>query len=236
MAPPSVSVIVPAYNGERYLGAALESALRQDYRPLEVIVVDDGSTDGTARVARDYPVVRYLYQANRGAAAARNRGIAASHGEYLAFHDSDDLWEPRKVRLQVAALEQHPRVGYCLTRMRNFLEPGLPRPSWVAPEDLSRDQFGIGTGTLMAHRKVFDRIGGFDSRYRCGSDKDWFFRAKDAGVGVALLPEVLVHRRIHDGNLSASGEPPFLVLARMIKASMSRMRARVEDGGVSGQG
>jgi glycosyltransferase involved in cell wall biosynthesis len=236
MAAPCISVIVPAYNRERYLGAALESALEQDCPPLEIIVVDDGSTDGTARVARSYPEVRYLYQSNQGAATARNTGIAASRGEYLTFLDSDDLWEPQKLRLQVGALEQRPRVGYCLTRMRNFLEPGCAVPSWIGPEELSRAEFGIGTGTLMARRKVFDRVGGFDPRYHWGSDKDWFFRAKDARIALAILPEVLVHRRIHDSNLSASSEPNLRMLARMIKASVARMRARAEGAGVTGQG
>ncbi|HXJ78360.1 MAG TPA: glycosyltransferase family A protein [Candidatus Methylomirabilis sp.] len=232
---PGVSVIVPAYNRERYLGAALESALGQDHQPLEIIVVDDGSTDGTARVARSFTGVRYLYQSNQGAASARNAGIAASRGEHLAFLDSDDVWAPEKLRLQVDALRQHPGVGYCLTRLQNFLEPGCPVPSWIGPEQFSRAEFGIGTCTLMARREVFDRVGGFDPQYRWASDKDWFFRAKDARIALAILPEVLVHRRIHDGNLSASSEPSLLLLARMIKASVDRMRAQAGPAGIAGR-
>jgi glycosyltransferase involved in cell wall biosynthesis len=228
VADPGVSVIVPAFNRERYLGAALDSALAQEHRPLEIVVVDNGSTDGTARVARAYPGVRYVRQANRGAAVARNVGIAASRGEILAFLDSDDLWTPDKLRRQVALLRDHPRAGYCLARMRNFLEPGCPRPSWIDDAELARVEVCIGTGTLVARREVFETVGGFDPRYRCGSDTDWFFRAKDAGIGVGFLQEVLLLRRIHDANLSAERGANAPLLARIVKASLDRMHARSE--------
>ena len=226
MSRPCVTVIVPAYNRERYLGAALESILGQDYRPLEVILVDDGSTDGTARVARSYPGVRYLYQPNQGAAAARNAGVAASRGEFLSFLDSDDVWTPRKLSLQVDFLLKHPEVGYCLARMQNFLEPGCPLPPWVQPEELCRPEVGVSLCTLVARREAFDRVGGFDPQYPCGSDTDWFFRAKDARIALAILPEILLHRRIHDTNLSASRGPNFPILARIVKASVARMHAK----------
>jgi glycosyltransferase involved in cell wall biosynthesis len=235
MTGPCVSVIVPAYNRERYLGAALDSVLAQDYRPLEIVVVDDGSTDGTARVARAYPDVRYLHQANQGVAAARNAGIAASRGELIAFLDSDDLWAPEKLRLQVGFLLEHPRVGYCLARMRNFLEPGCPPPPWIGVDELSRVEFGIVPGTLVARRDVFERVGGFDPRYPCGSDTDWFFRAKDAGIALGFLGEILLLRRVHDANLSASRGPNFPILARIVKASVARIHARRAGAGAAGE-
>jgi glycosyltransferase involved in cell wall biosynthesis len=226
MTSPCVTAIVPAYNRERYLGAALESILLQDYRPLEVIVVDDGSTDGTARVARSYPEVRYLYQPNQGAAAARNAGIAVSRGAFLAFLDSDDVWTPQKLSLQVGFLLENPQLGYCLARMRNFLEPGCPAPPWIRPEEVSRTEIGISLCTLIGRREIFDRVGGFNPQYRCGSDTEWFFRAKDARIPLAILPQVLLHRRIHDTNLSASRGPNFPILANIIKESVARMRSK----------
>jgi glycosyltransferase involved in cell wall biosynthesis len=226
MARPCVTVVVPAYNGERYLGAALESILGQDYRPLEVILVDDGSTDGTARVARSYPGVRYLYQPNQGAAAARNAGVAASRGELLSFLDSDDVWTPRKLSLQVGFLLKHPEVGYCLARMQNFLEPDCPLPPpWVQPEEAAAPEIGALPSTLIVRREIFDRIGGFDPRYPVGEDIDWFFRAKDSGIPFAILPEVLLRRRLHDSNLTRQkglGPSP---VTKIVKTSLDRRRA-----------
>ena len=99
---PLVSVIVPVYNGEHYLSFAIHSILRQDYHPSEVIVVDDGSTDNSANIARSFKEVRYIHQSNQGVAMARNVGIAAARGEFIAFLDADDLWTPNKLSIQNA--------------------------------------------------------------------------------------------------------------------------------------
>jgi glycosyltransferase involved in cell wall biosynthesis len=223
---PLVSAILPAYNRERYLGAALTSILQQDYRPLEVIVVDDGSTDGTARVARSYPEVRYLYQPNQGAAAARNAGIAVSRGAFLAFLDSDDVWTPQKLSLQVGFLLENPQLGYCLGRMQILLEPGSPVTPQAKPEEITRTEIGALPSALVVRREIFDRVGGFDPRYRVGEDIDWFFRAKDTGIPFAILPEVLLHRRVHEASLTGQVESGSSPVARITKASLDRLRAR----------
>ncbi len=112
------------YNGEEFLARAIESVWAQNYRPLEVIVVDDGSSDGTASVARRWPEVRYLYQPNQGHGTAKNTGIARARGEYLAFLDADDWWKPEKLRLQVERLRSHPEAGYVICHARYVLECG----------------------------------------------------------------------------------------------------------------
>lgn len=226
MSEPLVSVIVPVRDGERFLGAALESVFQQAHRPLEVVVVDDGSTDGSAGIARSFPGVVHLLQDPAGVAAARNAGRAASRGEILAFLDSDDLWTPDKLERQVAFLVENPHVGYVLAHMRHFLEGGCERPAWCSAETLARVELGLVPGTLVVRTEAFDRVGPFDPAYRCGSDTDWFFRAKDAGVPFAILREVLLERRIHDANLSGSRGPDFPILARIVKSSMQRMRAK----------
>ena len=121
---PLVSVIIPVHNGGRYLRAALESVFAQTYRPFEVIVVDDGSTDDSGVIAQSFHDVRYIHQANQGVAAARNNGIEAARGEFFAFLDQDDLWTPEKLKLQIAYLLSHPDLGYTLTQQQFFLEPG----------------------------------------------------------------------------------------------------------------
>jgi glycosyltransferase involved in cell wall biosynthesis len=220
-----VSVIVPVYNGERFLAAALASLRSQDYRPLEIIVADDGSEDRTAAIARAFPETRYLHHPHQGLAATRNAGVAASRGAFIAFLDCDDLWPPHKLSAQVEYLVRHPPVDYVVARLRNFLEPGYARPSWLKPELLAQDQVAFSTGTLLARRTVFDRIGGFDTQFPIGDDTDWFARASAAGLAATVLPDVLLLRRIHDGNLTGQTldlcQPTALSI---LKASLDRKR------------
>jgi glycosyltransferase involved in cell wall biosynthesis len=222
----TVSTIVPVYNAARYLRATLESAVAQTLPPLEIIVVDDGSTDESAVVARGFREVRCLQQPNQGCAAARNRGVAAARGDLLAFLDADDLWTADKLAVQVAYMTAHPEVGYTLARQELFLEAGARRPPAIRPEHLEHDQVGYLPSTLVVRRPVFDRIGGFDITQKISSDVDWFLRAKDLDVPMAVLPQVLVRRRIHDANLSTDTRANQAALLKVFKASIDRQRAR----------
>jgi glycosyltransferase involved in cell wall biosynthesis len=217
-----VSVIIPVYNCERYLAEAIESVLAQTYRPIEVIVVDDGSTDSSGDIARSYKELHYIYQPNQGVAVARNAGLAATDGEFIAFLDADDLWLPNKLRVQVDYLLEHPHIGYTIGRLQNFLDPGINLLPRVRKSLLERDQ--IGLMTLVVRKTVFTQIGGFDPSYRVGSDFEWFIRAKDADIPMAILPEILLYRRIHDSNLSSQTQACYGGLLRMFKASINRQR------------
>ena len=123
MKKPLVSVIVPVYNGAQFIGEAIESVFVQNYDPLEIIIVDDGSTDETANIVKSYNNMHYIYQPNQGVAAARNSGIENSMGKLIAFLDADDCWAPNKLNIQVDCLLKHPHIGYTLGRQKNFLEP-----------------------------------------------------------------------------------------------------------------
>lgn len=223
MTPPLVSVVVPVFNGERFLGEALDSILRQTYRSLEAIVVDDGSTDRSADVAASRAGVLVLRQTNRGVAEARNVGARASRGSLLAFLDQDDLWEPRKLELQVAALQGDPEAGFALVLTSRFLEPGVPPPRWLNPEALRNAHTAYEPSALVVRREVFEKLEGFDTSYRYGPDTDWFFRAKDAGIRKVLVAEPLLRRRIHDSNLSHQAETS-ADLRRIAMESIRRQR------------
>lgn len=224
---PLVSCIVPVYNGECYLRAALDSIFAQSYRPLEVIVADDGSTDGTPEIAASFgDRVRYLRQDNRGPAAARNLGLGAARGELVAFLDADDLWHKEKLARQMARFEANPKLGYCVTHVRNFWEDEL-RDEEVRQRDRTRGPVaGYVTATLLARRAFFDAIGGFDETLSHGDATDWFLRAKAADSHGELMPDVLVFRRLHADNrsrkLASSSRDAFL---RILKASLDRRRA-----------
>jgi glycosyltransferase involved in cell wall biosynthesis len=215
--------VIPVHNGERYLAAAIRSVLAQTYRPIEVIVVDDGSTDSSASIARSFEAVRCMVQAHQGVAVARNTGISAAGGAFIAFLDADDVWPPDKLAVQVGHLMDHPRVAYTVGRIRNFLEPGIALDPKIQRTLLERDQ--VGLMTLVGRREVFAQVGGFDPSYRVGEDFDWFVRAKDAGIVMAILPDVVLHRRIHGANLSSHTEACRESLLRVFKASLDRQRA-----------
>jgi glycosyltransferase involved in cell wall biosynthesis len=228
---PLVSVIVPVYNGERFLGLTLQCIFDQDYRPFEVIVIDDGSTDRTAEVAQSFNGVRYFYQANQGPAAARNIGLQAARGELIAFLDADDLWETNKLSLQIGYHLAHPEVDYSFVKLVNFLEPGIEKPLWLRDDQLHVGQVDYSPDTLVVRKSVFDRIGGFDPAYRVGDDTDWFARAVDSGIKMGILDDVLVRRRIHGANISyESPSVRLFTLAKILKASMDRKRRKPEVG------
>lgn len=219
---PLVSVIIPIYNGAAFLEATLNSVLQQTYRPIEIVVVDDGSTDKSAAIVRSYPEVRYLYQPNSGNATARNRGVAASHGELIAFLDQDDLWMPDKLQTQVDYLLAHPHVPYVLAHITISLETPGEWPRWMRPETFENDPVGYLPSTLMVRRTIFEQIGPFDPRYPHGSDSDWFFRARDAGVIGVTPPQTLVQRRIHADNLSHQTSAVTDEMMQIIRSSIRR--------------
>ena len=220
-----VSVIIPVRDMGRYLGESLRSVLAQDYRPIEVIVVDDGSTDDSAKVAGSFPEVICLRQAHRGVPAARNFGIAQARGAFVAFQDADDVWHPNKLTVQLEWLRKHPETGYVAAFYRNFLEPGVPRPAWVREEQLANPQKG-GISNLVVRRSVFEAIGVFDTGEEFGADLDWIMRVKDARIASEILPDVLVSRRIHAANHSYQWKGGKGLLLKALKASVDRQRGR----------
>src|SRR5687768_166188 len=189
---PLVSVIIPVYNGARFLRAAIESVFAQTYRPIEVIVVDDGSVDDSGVIAQSFPDVRYIHQENQGVAAARNNGIEVARGEFLAFLDQDDLWTPEKLKLQIGHLQNDPDLGYTLTQQQFFLEPGETLPAWFRKELFADVHTGWVLGTLVVRRTAFEKVGNFGTGYSAASDGDWFFRAKAVAIPMAVVPELLL--------------------------------------------
>jgi glycosyltransferase involved in cell wall biosynthesis len=202
--PSRVSCVVPVFNGEKYLAEAIESILKQTYRPIEIIVADDGSTDGTAKVAGRYgKQVRYLKQSNTGPAAARNLGIDAAAGEFLAFLDADDLWHPEKLLRQIARFHVRPELDYCVGYVQNFWISELAEEeAKFRGHRISKPLPGYVTGTLLARRNFFDAVGPFNAAIKHADDTDWFLRAGERGGVMELLPDVLLYRRLHFTNLS----------------------------------
>jgi glycosyltransferase involved in cell wall biosynthesis len=222
-----VSCIVPVFNGERYLGQTLESVFAQTYRPLELIVVDDGSTDRTPDVIAGYARrLRWVPQPNAGPAAARNSGLRESFGTFVAFLDQDDRWHPAKLARQMARFAARPELDVSVAHVASFWDtesggenprsPDQPRGGTVP---------GYVTGALLARRAVFERVGSFDVGLTYCDSLDWFIRAAERGVIVELLPDVLLYHRVHHGNLSRHGRESRAECLRILKRTLDRRRS-----------
>ena len=200
----TIAVIIPVFNAEKFLESALESVFSQTYSSeLQVIVVDDGSTDNSSSIAKSFSGVHYLHQANQGVSATRNAGLKVAKGEFIAFLDSDDIWKPEKLEKQVSYMEKHPEIGITGTYAENFLEPGTELPSQIkAKADWRRLEDYIIPSTMMVRKSIFNKIGEFDTKMPSGEDTDWLWRAEEAGIEEYIIEETLVRRRFHGANLS----------------------------------
>ena len=230
---PTVSVIVPVFNGEQFLGEALASAWAQSLAPLEVIVVDDGSTDGSAAIASRMNV-RYISQANSGVSSARNAGLRVAQGQFVAFLDADDTWLPTKLERQVAALLDAEDAGYALCRHIATFEPVGEPPQWYRGRADGVSEPSFTPSAWLVRRSTMSAVGDFDESLRIGEDTDWLLRARDAGVGVVVVPEALLRRRIHTANLTGSREA-LDELFKMLRRSTHRKQHRVVNETTSGR-
>ncbi len=200
---PLVSVIVPARNAMPFLSEALRSIVAQGVAPVEVLVVDGASTDGSREAALTFPHVRLVEQAGRGLAAARNLGLAAAQGDLIAFLDADDLWSAHSLTARLSHLVQCPDCLGVIGQVQRFLQPGTPLPAAYASGWLERPAIGYTPGALLAQRRLFDLVGWFDETLILGGDSDWFARAADMGAPLDSLARITLHKRIHGANLSA---------------------------------
>jgi glycosyltransferase involved in cell wall biosynthesis len=224
---PLVSCVVPVFNGARYLAEAVDSVLAQTHPRLELIVVDDGSTDGSAELAARYgSPVRLVRQPHLGLAAARNAGVESATGDFVAHLDADDLWVPDKLARQLARFQEHPGIGLSLALFQNFWVPELADEARrYEGHPLAQPMGGYAVSTLVTRRSLFGTVGLFDPREGLASDTLWCDRAVELGAAVDVLPEVLVRRRFHTANVSRQPGPErFEPFARFIKARLDSRR------------
>lgn len=222
-----VTCILPVYDGERFLAEALDSVLDQNVPDLDVVVVDDGSTDGTAAILEGFGSrLRVVRQENGGVSAARNRGLDEARGEFIAFQDCDDVWMPGKLAKQLAALRERPELDLSLGLVQNFWMDELKAEETAYKGSrFSEPAPGYLLQALVARRSAFDRVGRFDTSLGVGEDNDWFLRARDGGLTEEVIPEVLVGRRLHLENLTRKDLASREAILRNMKASLDRRRS-----------
>jgi glycosyltransferase involved in cell wall biosynthesis len=230
---PLISVMIGVYNAEPYLAEAIESVFAQTYRPLELIVVDDGSTDASGEVAQRYgDAVTYLRQENAGNGAARNRAAELASGEHFAFLDADDRFVPDKLERQEAVLEASPDVDVVFGHVVEFVSPELTeeqrasiRPPASSPTPLP------GPNLMLVRREAFSRVGPFSETLKVGVTVDWYARAVDAGVITHMLPDVVLERRLHLTNNGLRESDSRSQYLHVLKASLDRRRAAGSGSG-----
>ena len=232
---PLLSVMIGVYNAAPYLAEAIESVFAQPYRPLELIVVDDGSDDGSAAVAKSFgDSLVYAYQENGGNGSARNHAVRLASGELFAFLDADDRFTPDKLELQWAALVTDPELDVVFGHVKEFCSPELtevqragirppaPEPMpWTAPN------------LMLIRRESFVRVGPFSESLKVGVTVDWYARATEAGLRSLMLPQVVLERRLHLTNNGLREQASRSQYAHVLKAALDRRRALADEGGTS---
>lgn len=220
-----ISVIIPVYNGEKYLKEAIESVRAQSYHPIEIIIVDDGSTDGTAEIAKQYESLNYYFQSNAGLAAALNLGIEIAAGDYYAFLDADDIWLPDKLRLQMNVFHNNSEVEMVFGHHQRFYSSEMSE-SKTSKQDKNKILPGLFKGTLLIKKNAFWTVGLFDTRWKVGDFIDWYKRAMEIGLNMVMLPDILLRRRIHNKNMSRQIGQINTDYVRIVKAALDRQKRR----------
>jgi len=207
-----ISVIIPAYNSDKYISEAIRSVLRQTCTDYEIIVIDDGSTDRTREIIEnEFPQVRYFYIPNQGVSKARNCGIQRARGEFIAFLDADDLWLPEKLEKQLEVFKADQKLMLVFTENMDFDTDGLRKTLYWKKErlmkgDVVRNIFlysNVTTSTVMVRRQVFQEIGCFEESLKVAEDDNLWMRIA-LKFKIRLLDEVLVHYRWTENSLSRS--------------------------------
>jgi glycosyltransferase involved in cell wall biosynthesis len=222
---PSISVLMPVYNTARYIEDAIASILAQTLPATEIVVIDDGSSDGSAEKAEAFSGVVVLRKEHSGIAETLNHGLARVKADYLSFLDADDLWVPTKLERQLSAMKGAEGPDLVFGNVEQFHSEDVGPDVRARIHCQAGSQPGYSCGTMLARWSSFKRVGEFNPRWRVGCFIDWYARAREAGLTSVMLPDLFLRRRLHGGNtglLLKEARPDF---ASIMKASLDRRRA-----------
>lgn len=227
---PLVSVIIPVYNAAKYVEEAIESILNQTYSPIEIIAVNDGSTDNSAEVLAAYSNrIQIISSTNKGIGAARNLGISKSQGRFLAFLDADDYWELNKLEIQMQEFASNPSLDIVYCSFKEFLSPDMTSEMMekriLKPAAMS----GAVAGTSLVKKTAFDKVGLFSEHWKTGEYIDWYARAKEQNLILSHIDNCLYHRRSHSDNHTLRESDSKRDYLLVLKASLDRRRGMVKD-------
>jgi glycosyltransferase involved in cell wall biosynthesis len=225
-----ITVMIGVYNGADYLGEAIDSVLAQTRPAHELIVVDDGSTDGSGDIAESYgPPVRCIRQDRGGMAASRNRAIREATGDFFAFLDADDRFPPEKLERQLAVFDADPSLDVVYGHVTEFLSPDLDDEARALLRTPNHDLPWPTPNLMLVRREAFFRVGPFSTELKVGIGVDWYARAGELGLKNAVPPVVVLERRLHadnNGIRERQFKPQYL---HVLKAALDRRRLAGDD-------
>ncbi|WP_080054726.1 glycosyltransferase family 2 protein [Spirosoma aerolatum] len=225
MQKPLVSVIMPVYNAERFVAEAIESVLKQALDAVEVVCVDDGSTDRSAEIIQSFDSrIRYVRQENQGPAAARNKAFSFVSGQFVTFLDNDDLYPDYKLKRQLALFEEDPSLDVVFGKTQYVFLDGSNPERFHFP-DQTQTVWNILLGAGLFRTDVFRRIGLFNEELKIGEDLDWYNRAKEQGVHMRTTDDIMLYYRHHSANYTRDQDLVKRTLLKAIKYSLDRRRS-----------
>ncbi len=225
---PLISVVLPVHNTEKYLPESLASIFAQTYKTIEIICIDDGSTDNTPEILKSYGDKIKIITNNQqsGIAYSRNRGIEIAQGEFVAFMDADDIAKPERFEKQIELLLKKPNLDICFTMLECFVSPELPDEIKSLRQCPRGPQPGIVSPTALIRSSVFAKVGLLDEKLRVGEFVDWMARATNLGLHHESVPDTLLLRRIHDTNVGVTQRDSRGDYLKVVKAALARKRAQ----------
>ena len=206
-----ISVMMPTYNNAKYIKQAIESIYAQNYDNIEIIVVDDGSTDNTKEIVKQYKDIKYFYIEHKGIPFARNVALENTEGEYIAFLDSDDYWLPNKLNTQMQYFKDHPDCEIVFTKYENFFEnEDVKKKNRAIFEKISEDKFTHYLPSSLVKKKLFEKYGNFDEIFQTGEDTEFVTRIKENKVNIEhFINDVFYRRRLHGKNITLIKNPKY---------------------------
>jgi glycosyltransferase involved in cell wall biosynthesis len=220
---PLISVIMPVYNAEKYIAEAIGSIRRQGYAPLEILAINDGSTDDSVPIIEGLGAdIVVINQANAGPGPARNRGLAQAQGEFITFLDADDLWPEHKLARQMAYLQAHPEIEMVWGRIHYFGDFSERDKKIPLDENQTAVSYQLGSG--LFRRSAFDRVGLFDEAFHYSEDYDWLLRAREMGMPSFVLDDITLLYRIHQESVTHAQNYMKFQFPLLLKKSLDRRR------------
>ena len=203
---------MPTYNNGKYIEQAIESIYAQHYDNIEIIVVDDGSTDNTKEILQQYKDIKYFYMEHKGISAARNLALEKSKGEYIAFCDSDDYWLPEKINTQLQYFKNNPDCKIVFTKYKNIFETAdLKQNKRALHEQKVEDIFKKYLATSIVRKELFDEYGNFVEKFKTGEDSEFVKKKKKKGINVEhYIEKAFYVRRLHGNNITLRLDPPYM--------------------------
>ena len=201
---PLISIMMPTYNNAKYIKQAIESIYAQNYDNIEIIVVDDGSTDTTKEILQQYKDIKYFYIGHKGISVARNTALENTKGEYIAFLDSDDYWLPNKLNTQMQYFKEHPDCEIVFTKYENFFENEKLKTNKRAMHEKMMEKFlKQYLPSSIIKKELFEKYGFFDENFSGVEDTEFLYRLLEKGVNINhIIPEIFYVRRIHGQNVT----------------------------------